>query len=121
MLSGSVSKGKRTESVGTRFLNIGSTMTWTANATKILSILKKTYPDAHCELNFSNPLELMVATILSAQCTDVRVNLVTKDLFRKYRKAEDYAEASVEDLDRDIRKINFHGNKAKAIKEACRM
>ena len=59
---------------------------------KVIEILQKAYPNAHCELNFSNPLELLVATILSAQCTDKRVNIVTAELFKKYRQAEDYAE-----------------------------
>ena len=60
---------------------------------KIIAALRRTYPDAHCELNFSNPLELLVATILSAQCTDKRVNIVTAELFKKYRSAKDFAEA----------------------------
>src|ERR1700722_8181345 len=60
---------------------------------KIISALRQTYPDAHCELNFSNPLELLIATILSAQCTDKRVNIVTAELFKKYRSADDFARA----------------------------
>ena len=65
----------------------------TARVKKIIAGLRKAYPDAHCELNYSNPLELLIATILSAQCTDKRVNLVTADLFKKYRSAVDYAAA----------------------------
>ncbi len=66
-----------------------------------------------------NPLELLVATILSAQCTDKRVNIVTKDLFKKYRSAKDFADADVVELDKDVRSINFHFNKARNIKAAC--
>lgn len=90
------------------------------NETKILSILKKTYPDAHCELDFTNPLELLVATILSAQCTDARVNIVTKSLFKKYRTAEDYVRAKTVELEQDIRSTGFYKNKAKSIQGACR-
>src|SRR5947209_17408188 len=71
-------------------------------ARQIIRLLKKEYPGARCSLDHSNPLELLVATILSAQCTDERVNLVTADLFRKYRSAEDYAAAPVAKLERDI-------------------
>ncbi len=88
---------------------------------KILLILKKTYPDAHCELDFSNPLELLVATILSAQCTDKRVNGVTKILFRKYRKAEDYIKVDPANLEGDVRSTGFYKNKAKAIQGCCRV
>lgn len=87
----------------------------------ILSILKKTYPDAHCELNFSNPLELLVATVLSAQCTDKRVNEVTKSLFRKYRKAEDYIKADPTEIEKDIRSTGFYKNKAKSIQGFCKI
>src|SRR5213078_4765167 len=78
----------------------------------ILPILKKTYPHAKCSLNFTKPLELLVATILSAQCTDDRVNIVTKTLFKKYRKAEDYAKVPQEELERDIQSTGFYRNKA---------
>ena len=91
------------------------------DAAKILGILKKTYPDAHCELDFSNPLELLVATILSAQCTDARVNIVTKTLFKKYRKAEDYREVAPSELEKDIRTTGFYKNKAKSIQGACKI
>ena len=90
-------------------------------ALKIVALLKKTYPDARCSLNYSNPLELLVATILSAQCTDERVNIVTADLFRKYRTAEDYSNAPQGDLEQDIRSTGFFRNKAKAIQGACRL
>ena len=83
---------------------------------EILPILKKTHPDAKCSLDFSNPLELIVATILSAQCTDVRVNIVTKDLFRKYRTAADYANVKPEVLEKDIQSTGFYRNKTKSIR-----
>ncbi len=88
---------------------------------KILEILKKTYPEARIALKFSNPLELLVATILSAQCTDERVNEVTSLLFKKYRTAKDYAEADLEELARDIRPTGFYQQKARYLKEAARM
>jgi endonuclease III len=88
---------------------------------KIITRLRRAYPDAHCSLNYSNPLELLVATILSAQCTDERVNLVTADLFRKYRKAEDFFNVEPAELEQDIRSTGFYRNKAKAIQGACRL
>ena len=87
---------------------------------KIMALLKKEYPTAKCSLNFRNPLELMVATILSAQCTDVRVNIVTKTLFKKYRKPQDYYKVPQQELEQDIRSTGFYRNKAKAIQSACR-
>jgi endonuclease-3 len=87
-----------------------------ARAQKIFAALSRTYPDAHCELNFSNPLELLVATILSAQCTDKRVNLVTSTLFKKYRTAQDYAQAAQSELESEIRATGFFRNKAKSLK-----
>ena len=86
----------------------------------VLPILRQTYPDARCSLNFSNPLELLVATILSAQCTDDRVNIVTRELFRKYRSAADYAAVSQEQLERDIQSTGFFRNKAKSIRAMAR-
>ena len=83
--------------------------------------LWRLYPDAKCSLDFSNPLELLVATQLSAQCTDDRVNLVTRDLFQKYITAEDYANASQEELEQDIRSTGFYRNKAKNIRAACQL
>ena len=90
-----------------------------ARLKKIIAGLKKAYPDAHCELDHSNPLELLVATILSAQCTDKRVNLVTADLFKKYPTAADYARAPLPELEQAIRTTGFFRNKAKSIKACC--
>lgn len=89
-------------------------------ADKVLEWLKKAYPDAHCALVYSNPFELLVATILSAQCTDERVNLVTANLFRKYRSPKDFAESVPEELETDIRSTGFFRNKAKNIRAASR-
>jgi endonuclease-3 len=86
---------------------------------KILSALKRVYPDAHCELNFKTPLQLLVATILSAQCTDKRVNIVTAELFKKYRSAKDFADAKISELEGEIRSTGFYKNKAKNIKACC--
>jgi endonuclease III len=88
---------------------------------RIIAQLKKEYPDARCSLNFANPLELLVATILSAQCTDERVNIVTADLFRKYRTAEDYVKVPQGELEQDIRSTGFYRNKAKAIQGASKI
>src|SRR5713101_803416 len=82
----------------------------------IIAELRRLYPDAKCSLNFSNPLELLIATQLSAQCTDERVNIVTGDLFRKYSSVEDYATVSQEELEQDIRPTGFYRNKAKNIR-----
>jgi endonuclease-3 len=90
-------------------------------AGKIIGQLKRAYPHARCSLNYSTPLELLIATILSAQCTDERVNLVTADLFGKYRSAEDYVNAVPAELERDIHSTGFFRNKAKSIQGACRM
>jgi hypothetical protein len=86
---------------------------------QLLSILRQTYPDAHCALNFTSPLELLIATILSAQCTDVRVNLVTPTLFQKYRTAADYVAADPEELAQDIQSTGFYRQKAHAIQRCC--
>ena len=91
------------------------------HASKILKLLKREYPDARCTLNYSNPLELLIATILSAQCTDERVNLVTAELFRKYRRCEDFVKVPQTELETDIRSTGFYRNKAKAIQGTCRM
>jgi endonuclease-3 len=85
----------------------------------IIDELHRLYPEATCSLNFSNPLELMIATQLAAQCTDVRVNIVTASLFQKYRTAADYATASLAELEEDIRSTGFYRNKAKNIRAAC--
>ncbi|HXT38495.1 MAG TPA: endonuclease III [Candidatus Angelobacter sp.] len=87
---------------------------------RILAVLRKTYPDAHCELNYSTALELLIATILSAQCTDKRVNLVTGELFKKYRTAADYANAKPAELEQAIRTTGFFRNKTKNIRACCR-
>jgi len=85
----------------------------------LMADLKKAYPNAHCELDHTNPLELLVATILSAQCTDKRVNLVTTELFKAYRSAADYAQAPLADLERAIKSTGFFRNKAKSLKTCC--
>ena len=90
-----------------------------SRATKILSGLKKAYPDAGCSLSFRSPLELLIATILSAQCTDVRVNKVTPQLFRQFRSAKDYATAPLEQLEEAVRTTGFFHNKAKNIQKSC--
>lgn len=91
------------------------------NFSHTLHLLEKTYPDAHCALDHSNALELLVATILSAQCTDKRVNLVTPALFAKYKSAADYAGANVQELEELIRTTGFYHNKAKNIMGAGRV
>lgn len=91
-----------------------------ARLSEIITALQRAYPDAHCELNHSNPIELLVATILSAQCTDKQVNIVTAGLFRKYRRAQDYAQAPPTELEQDIRRIGLFRSKAKNIQAACR-
>jgi endonuclease-3 len=97
-----------------------STATKKNRTMKIIAALNRTYPDAHCELNFPNPLQLLVATILSAQCTDKRVNFVTAELFKKYRSAADYADASLAELEQLIKTTGFFRNKAKNIQACCR-
>lgn len=91
-----------------------------ARTGRIITVLHETYPDAHCELNYSNPLELLVATILSAQCTDKQVNLVTAELFRKYRSPEDYMNAPASEFENDIKRIGLFRAKAKNIQACCR-
>jgi endonuclease-3 len=81
--------------------------------------LQKTYPDAHCELNFASPLQLLIATILSAQCTDKRVNMVTAELFQKYRTAADFANADLTELEQAVKTTGFFRNKARNIKACC--
>lgn len=92
-----------------------------AHAQKILEGLEILYPDAGCALNHLSALQLLIAVILSAQCTDVRVNIVTKDLFKKYRCAADYANAPQEELEADIHSTGFYHNKAKNIRECCKI
>ena len=91
-----------------------------AQAAEIIKRLKKRYPDAHCALDHTSPFELLIATILSAQCTDERVNIVTANLFRKYRGPADFVNVSQEELEKDIHSTGFFRNKAKNIQAACR-
>jgi len=88
---------------------------------KIIELLEKEYPKAKTALHYTSPLEILIATILSAQCTDKRVNVVTKSLFKKYKTAEDYANADLGELEEDVRSTGFYRNKAKNIKRSGRM
>src|SRR5436309_12370802 len=90
-------------------------------AKQIIHLLKRAYPGAKCSLNHSNAFELLIATILSAQCPDERVNIVTADLFRKYRKPEDYLKVRDTELQQDIKTTGFFRNKTKSIQGACKM
>ena len=92
----------------------------TDRAAQVVKLLKKQYPNAKCSLNFRTVHQLMVATILSAQCTDERVNMVTADLFKKYRSLKDFAEADLAELGQDVYSTGFHNSKAKSIKESAR-
>jgi len=92
------------------------------NMLKIIELLREKYPEVKgTALNFSKPLELLVATILAAQCTDEQVNAVTRDLFQKYKTAEDYAKADLEELEKDVKPTGFYKVKAKRLKECCKM
>jgi endonuclease III len=86
---------------------------------RLIQVLKQTYPEAHCELNYNTPLELLIATILSAQCTDVLVNQVTPVLFKKYKAAKDYAAAPLSELENDLKRIGLFRSKAKNIQACC--
>jgi len=88
-------------------------------ARAIVAALHRVYPTAHCELDFGKPLQLLIATILSAQCTDKRVNMVTPELFKRYKTAKDFAEAPQEDLEKVIQSTGFFRSKAKSIRAAC--
>ncbi|MGQ9566362.1 MAG: endonuclease III [Candidatus Bathyarchaeales archaeon] len=88
---------------------------------KIIQLLEKAHPDAKIALNYTNPLELLIATILSAQCTDKRVNIVTQTLFKKYKTPEDYLKVSQKELEQDIKSTGFYHNKAKNIKKCCKI
>lgn len=90
-----------------------------APAAEVMRRLHQEYPDAHCELDYENPLQLLIATILSAQCTDVRVNMVTQTLFQKYFSPEDYLKVPLEELEQDIHSTGFYRNKARNIRGAC--
>lgn len=87
----------------------------------IIELLEKVHSDAEIALNYSNPFELLIATILSAQCTDERVNIVTKTLFKKYRTPKDFAEVDLKELEQDIKSTGFYHNKARNIKKCCQM
>ena len=90
-------------------------------ALKVIELLEKEYPNAKTALNYTNPLELLVATMLSAQTTDERVNIVTKTLFKKYKTPEDYANADLKELEQDVRSTGFFHNKASNLKKSCQM
>jgi endonuclease-3 len=92
-----------------------------ARASMMIELLEKKYPKAKIALNYHNPLELLVATILSAQCTDERVNIVTEALFKKFRRAEDYANADSTELEKDVKSTGFYRNKAKNVKQTGRI
>jgi endonuclease III len=89
--------------------------------TKVIELLEKEYPNAKTALNYSNPLEILVATMLSAQTTDERVNIVTKTLFAKYRTPEDYVNADIKKLEQDIRSTGFYHNKARNLQRSCQL
>lgn len=91
----------------------------TERVIKIREILEKIYPDVKCSLDYSNPLEMLIATQLSAQCTDARVNIITKELFKRFRTVEDYAEADITQLQDYIRSAGFYTTKARNIKACC--
>ncbi len=91
----------------------------TVRAGQIMAVLRRVYYNAHCELHFNNPLELLVATILSAQCTDKRVNMVTKVLFKRHQTARDYARANIQELEELVKTTGFFRNKARNIKACC--
>ena len=94
-------------------------MTKKQRAEKVIEILKQVYPNPKCSLIYSTPLEMLIATQLSAQCTDARVNIVTKDLFRKYKNVHDFANADYDELQQDIKSAGFYKNKAKNIIACC--
>jgi endonuclease III len=88
---------------------------------KVIELLEKLYPNAKTALNYTTPLEILVATMLSAQTTDVRVNIVTQTLFKKYHSAKDYADADIKELEQDIHSTGFYHNKAKNLKACCQL
>ena len=90
-------------------------------AAKVIELLEKQFPNAKTALNYSNPLEILIATMLSAQTTDERVNIVTKNLFQKYRTPEDYANIDIKELEQDIRSTGFHHNKAKNLQNTAKL
>ena len=98
----------------------GVSMTKKERVSLLLELMDKTYPEVKCSLNYSNPLEMLIATQLSAQCTDARVNIVTKDLFKRYKTVDDYADADIEELQEIIKSAGFDKNKSKNIIECCK-
>lgn len=98
-----------------------SVMNSSARILTIIELLEKAHPDAKIALHYTNPLELLIATILSAQCTDERVNVVTRKLFQKYKTAEDYAKADLNELEQEIKPTGFYRNKARNIKKCCQI
>lgn len=88
---------------------------------KVIELLEKQYPNAKTALNYTTPLEILVATMLSAQTTDIRVNIVTQTLFKKYRTAKDYADAPIQELEADIHSTGFYHNKARNLKACCQL
>jgi len=92
-----------------------------AHVLNILRLLEKEHPDAKIALDYTNPLELLIATILSAQCTDKRVNIVTKKLFKKYKTPQDYVKVDIKELEENIKSTGFYRNKAKNIKKCCQL
>lgn len=90
------------------------------NINKILDTLEDTYPDAHCELNYTTPFELLVATILSAQCTDIRVNKVTEDVFKKYNTAEAFSKLPIKEIENEIKSCGLYKSKAEKIKQTSK-
>ncbi len=114
------SRNAATNAFALRGQPVAATAAAKRRALDVAEGLARLYPDAECALNYSSPLELLVAVILSAQCTDERVNIVTRDLFRRYRTAADYANAPLEELEQVIRSTGFYRNKAKNIQGCCR-
>ena len=110
---------KKSTAPGKECVRTGVDRTLRSRVKKITAVLKKEYPEIVCPLDYSTPLELLVASILSAQCTDVRVNMVTPKIFRKYKTAEDWAKADQSALEEEIRSTGFFRNKAKAIRACC--
>jgi endonuclease-3 len=110
----------RKTSAGKKYIPSQPSAATRKRARRILDTLRQEFPDATVALDFSSALELLVATILAAQCTDLRVNIVTKDLFKKYRTAQDYIDAPDEELIELIRSTGFFNNKSKSIKKACK-
>jgi endonuclease-3 len=99
----------------------GSNLDDKTRVLKIIELLEKEHPDAKIALKYTNPLELLIATMLSAQCTDERVNMVTKSLFKKYKTAKDYADVDLKELEQDVKPTGFYRNKARNVKKCCQI